>query len=63
MKKRSGIKNTKTIGVNVHIQMAKAIEARAQSMQLSTSNYCKLIISNWISSGKTLRLEERIPDL
>lgn len=53
-------KNTKTIGINMSSKMADELEKRAQSMHLSTSKYCKVILSEWISSGKTLTLSEGI---
>ena len=31
----------------------------ANSMHISTSKYCKLILMNWIEGGKKLTLEER----
>ena len=42
------------------IDMAKELERRANSMQLSTGAYCKIILCEWIRSGKKLRLEEKI---
>lgn len=38
--------------------MAEELERRAASMQLSTGAYCKIILGEWISSGKKLRLQE-----
>lgn len=51
-------KGTKTIGINMSAEMADALELRAKSMQLSTSRYCKVILSNWMESGKKLTLQE-----
>lgn len=51
-------KNTKTIGINMSGKMADELEKRAQSMHLSTSKYCKVILSEWIDSGKKLTLSE-----
>jgi len=33
--------------------------ARAESMHLSTSKYCKIILKQWMESGKKLPLQER----
>lgn len=51
-------KDTKTIGINMKKQMAEELERRAASMQLSTGAYCKIILGDWLSSGKKLRLQE-----
>jgi hypothetical protein len=51
-------KNTKTIGINMKLELAEEIERRATSMQLSTGAYCKIILGEWISSGKKLQLQE-----
>jgi hypothetical protein len=51
-------KNTKTIGINMKKPMAKELERRAKSMQISTGAYCKIILGEWISSGKKLQLKE-----
>lgn len=58
MAKKVVEKNTKTIGINMSNTMADELERRAESMHLSTSKYCKVILSQWISSGKTLTLSE-----
>jgi hypothetical protein len=52
-------KNTKTIGINMSKEMADELELRASSMHLSTSKYCKVILTEWISSGKKLTLQEK----
>ncbi len=52
-------KNTKTIGINMTKSMADELEARATSMHLSTSKYCKVILTEWINSGKKLTLQEK----
>ena len=51
-------KNTKTIGINMSTKMADDLEQRASSMHLSTSKYCKVILQQWIDSGKKLKLQE-----
>ena len=52
-------KGTKTIGLNMPKQMADDLEARASSMHLSTSKYAKIILQQWIDSGKKLTLQEK----
>ncbi len=52
-------KDTKTIGINMNKKMADELEQRANSMHLSTSKYCKLILITWIEGGKKLTLQER----
>ena len=34
------------------------LEKRANSMHISTSKYCKVILVEWIKSGKKLKLQE-----
>ncbi len=40
-------------------EMADELELRADSMHLSTSKYCKVILTEWLTSGKKLTLQER----
>jgi hypothetical protein len=40
-------------------EMADELERRAASMHLSVSEYCKLILIDWIKNGKKLRLLEK----
>ncbi|MDF7800636.1 hypothetical protein P4B35_00325 [Pontiellaceae bacterium B12227] len=40
-------------------EMADELEKRADSMHLSTSKYCKVILTEWLSSGKKLTLQEK----
>jgi hypothetical protein len=51
-------KGTKTIGINMKLEVATELERRAASMQLSTGAYCKIILGQWLSSGKKLQLKE-----
>lgn len=52
-------KGTKTIGINMKKEMAAELESRARSMQLSTGAYIKIILGDWLKSGKKLKLAER----
>ncbi|MDZ8120122.1 hypothetical protein [Pontiella agarivorans] len=52
-------KATKTIGINMSEKMAEELTQRADSMHLSVSKYCKIILQQWIDSGKQLNLTER----
>jgi len=52
-------KGSKTIGINMPAKMAADIEKRAESMSISTSNYCKIVLQQWIDSGKKLTLGEK----
>lgn len=52
-------KDTKTIGINMSLKMADDLENRAESMHLSTSKYCKIILTQWLESGKQLTLQEK----
>ncbi|MCU0858101.1 MAG: hypothetical protein MUC65_06835 [Pontiellaceae bacterium] len=52
-------KGTKTIGINMCEKMANELEKRANSMHLSKSNYCKIVLQQWIDSGKKLTLGEK----
>jgi len=51
-------KGTKTIGINMSSKMAQELETRSSSMQISTSNYVKIILKQWLDSGKKLTLSE-----
>jgi len=52
-------KGSKTIGINMPAKMAAELEKRADSMSISKSNYCKIILQQWIDSGKKLSLGEK----
>jgi len=52
-------KNSKTIGVNMPLEIATEIERRAESMHISKSNYCKIILREWMKSGKKLKLTDK----
>lgn len=52
-------KGTKTIGINMPEKMANELEKRAASMHISKSNYCKIILQQWMDSGKKLSVEEK----
>ena len=51
-------KGAKTIGINMSKKMAENLEKRATSMQISKSKYCKIILEQWLDSGKKLTLSE-----
>lgn len=50
---------TKTIGINMHKEMADQLEKRAESMHLPTGKYCKLILKQWMKSDQKLKLQEK----
>jgi hypothetical protein len=52
-------KGTKKIGLNMSAKMADDLEKRAESMHISTSKYCKIVLQQWIASGKKLTLGEK----
>lgn len=52
-------KDTKTIGINMSKKMSDEIERRAKSMRISTSAYCKILLTQWIESGQKMKLEEK----
>jgi hypothetical protein len=51
-------KGTKTIGINMSEKMANDLEKRANSMHISKSKYCKIILQQWLDSGNKLTLSE-----
>ena len=51
-------KGTKTVGLNMTQEMADELERRAASMHLSVSKYVKLVLAQWLESGKKLKLRE-----
>ena len=52
-------KGTKTIGINMCSKVAEELERRADSMHISKSKYCKIVLGEWMKSGKRLKLEEK----
>jgi hypothetical protein len=52
-------KGTQTLGINMPAKMAAELEKRADSMSISKSNYCKIVLQQWIDSGKKLTLGEK----
>lgn len=52
-------KGTKTIGINMDEKMADDLEKRAASMHISKSKYCKIVLDEWLKSGKKLTLGEK----
>jgi hypothetical protein len=52
-------KGTKTIGINMSEKMAGELEKRAASMHISKSNYCKIVLQQWIDSKQKLTLGEK----
>ncbi len=51
-------KGTQTIGINMSKKMAADLEKRSSSMSISKSKYCKIILQQWLDSGKKLTLSE-----
>ena len=51
-------RDSKTIGLNMPKKVAKELERRAASMQVSTGKYCKIVLNDWLKSGKKLTLSE-----
>ena len=51
-------KGTKIIGINMSKKMADELERRSSSMHISKSKYCKIILQQWLDSGKKLTLSE-----
>jgi len=51
-------KGKKTIGINMKKELVDELEKRADSMHISTSKYCKIILADWLASGKKLKLQE-----
>jgi len=52
-------KGTKTIGINMKLEMARELKKRAESMHLSTGAYCRIVLGDWLKSGKKLHLQEK----
>ena len=52
-------KGSKTIGINMNQKMADDLEKRAASMHISKSKYVKIILQQWVDSGKKLTLGEK----
>ena len=52
-------KDDKMIGINMKQGMADEIEQRAKSMHISVSKYCKIILQQWMASGRKLKLQEK----
>jgi hypothetical protein len=52
-------KGTKTVGINMGKKMAEELERRADSMHISKSKYCKIVLGEWLKSGNKLTLGEK----
>ncbi len=52
-------KGSQTIGINMPKKMADELEKRAESMLISKSKYCKIVLGEWLKSGKKLTLSEK----
>jgi len=59
MATNSAGKGAKTIGINMSKKMADELERRSKSMSISKSKYCKIILQQWMDSGKKLTLSEK----
>jgi len=59
MNKQSNADGGKTIGINMDEKIADELTERADSMHLSVSKYCKIILQQWLDSGKMLNLTEK----
>ncbi len=59
MASKSSGKGNKIIGINMSLPVAEKLEQQAQSMHLSTSQYCRLVLSKWLESGNRLELKEK----
>jgi hypothetical protein len=53
-----GKDTTKTLSVNMPDNMVDELERRANSMQISGSKYCKIVLQQWLDSGNMLTLSE-----
>lgn len=49
---------TKTLGINVKMEMAEELERRAASMHLSMGAYVRIILGDWLKSGRKLTVQE-----
>ena len=52
-------KGNKTIGINMDAKMADELSNRAESIHLSVSKYCKIILQQWLDSDNQLNLTEK----
>lgn len=52
-------KGTRTVGINMPKDMAEDLEKRAGSMHISKSKYCKIVLEQWMKSGRKLTLAEK----
>ena len=53
-------KETRLLGITMQKkEMAVEIENRAKSRHISTANYCRVILSDWLVSCKKRQLQER----
>ena len=48
-----------TVGVAVPAEMREELVSRAASVPISLSNYCKIVLGEWLKSGKKLTLGEK----
>ena len=52
-------KDNKTVGINMNKSMAEELSNRAESIHLSVSKYCKIILQQWLDSDNQLNLTEK----
>ena len=58
MAKKLTTPSAQTIGINMQAKMAAELERRAKSMHISTGKYCRIILQQWLDSGKKMTLSE-----
>jgi len=51
-------KNTKSINISMPPEMIAEFEKRADTMHLFTSEYCNVVLADWLSSNKKLMIAE-----
>jgi hypothetical protein len=49
----------KSMGIWLPLDMYRELRRRAQTMNLPTSTYCRLILRRWLESGEKMVVEEK----
>ena len=52
-------KTTEVVGVRLKVEQIAEFERRAESIGIATTKYMRIVLENWLASGKTLTLQEK----
>ena len=50
--------NTEILSIAIPTKVVAELKRRAKAMDIAKSTYCKLVLMQWLASGKKLTLSE-----